>query len=427
MIFIYSFLLLIAMIVTLPYFIFKMFIDKKYYDSLHLRFGKLPNLTKELLEFEKNTIWIHTVSVGEFLLALPVIKQIKKNFPKTHIVVTTTTKTGNKLAKKKLSTQDTIIYSPIDFGIIVKKFLKTINPKLLIIVETEIWPNLIYQTAKRKIPILLINARISDKSYKNYRIFSFFFKKILKKINLISTRTKEDYERFIKLGANTNQVTVSGNIKFDITPPYTDELNKIKNILPKNKKILVAGSTHEKEEEYIIEAYNYLETNKIPTLLILAPRHPERINKVENLINFYNIPYIKKSVLNQQTTLDKKCSLILVDTIGELHSLYSLADLVFVGGSLIPHGGHNILEPAYFGKAILFGPNMSNFKDIANLFTQQEAAICVQDNKELTEYCFKILVDEKLRNQLGKNAQAITFKNQGSLNKTLEIIGKWLV
>ena len=275
MLLIYSCLFTIAIIVASPYFAFKMLKEKKYYQGLSQRFGMLAQQS-----MDKKSIWIHTVSVGEFLTSLPIIDRLNKEYPNYSIVVTTTTNTAYSIATKQIKHKAVLLFSPLDLGFIIQRFIKYINPAILIIMETELWPNLINQTSKNKIPIMILNGRISDKSYPRYRIIRIFYKKILACIKSICVQTKQDYERFLAIGAKKQQITIAGNIKFDIKPSGAIQRQELFPGISKDHKIWLAGSTHEKEEEIVLNVFKEI-LSKYPGLrLILAPRHPERIPKV---------------------------------------------------------------------------------------------------------------------------------------------------
>jgi 3-deoxy-D-manno-octulosonic-acid transferase len=432
MFYLYSFLFTCSLLILSPLFLFKMFYQNKYKEGLLCRFGFFNKVIQTKLSKKSNkTIWLHAVSVGEFLAALSIINKIKKHFPEYNLVITTTTKTGYNIAKERLLNTADVLYSPLDLSFIVKRFIKLINPKILIIMETELWPNLIHTTHNNNIPIILLNARISDKSFNNYLKIKFFCKKILNLLNSINTQTQQDYERLTAIGAPENKLKIIGNIKFDITPQNIPDKNIILNnlnLLPENK-IFIAGSTHSGEEELILESFKYLINNNIKTTLILAPRHPERIPKIENIIKNFNFTYILKSKIKKDKDNpynNKNYQIILIDTIGELFSLYNIADIVFVGGSLIPHGGHNILEPAYFTKPIIFGKHMHNFKEISNLFLSNNAAIQVNTNNELKQTVLDLLTDNKKSNLIADNAKKLLLENQGAVDKSIAIIKHYI-
>ncbi|MCG2677400.1 3-deoxy-D-manno-octulosonic acid transferase, partial [bacterium] len=390
--------------------------------GLKQRLGFIPKLK------DKDIIWIHAVSVGEVIAASPVIDAIRKRFPKYSFLISTVTDTGQDMARKAISDPKEIIYFPLDFKWIVNKVLKIIQPKLFIMVETELWPNFIRETKKRKIPLAVVNGRISPSSFKGYKIIKPFLKKVLFNIDLFCMQSKLDEERIISLGAPKERVHVTGNVKFDGLQTEVSDRERLAEELKISSKdlVLVAGSTHPGEEEIILDIYQKAREEYPNLRLILTPRHPERIPEVESLIKNKNLSCIRRSqITNHRSPItDHRSPIILIDTIGELAKVYSLATVVFVGGSLVPVGGHNILEPAALGKAPLFGPYMHNFVESARLLIEGKGGIQARDREELLKNILDLLKNPEKREKTGKRAQEIVKRHQGASERTVELIGK---
>lgn len=359
--------------------------------------------------------------MGEVIIANEVIKKLKEILPDVKIVLSTITDTGNILAKKN-PLIDKVLYLPLDFPPLIEKFLNRINPDILVIVETELWPNLIRIAKKKGVKIILINGRISDKSFRIYKKFRFFFKSVLKNVDVFSMRSKEDKDRIIYLGAEEERVKITGNIKFDLHPADLkyEEIKKLKERLKikEGSLVFVAGSTHYDEEEKIISVYLELLKRFKNLILIIAPRHIERTKEIENILKRHSLKY---SLL---TAVEENSLVILVNTIGELFLIYHIADVVFVGGSLVKKGGHNILEPLYLGKPVLFGPYMENFREIVEIVEEKNAGIKVNDEKELEKEIEKLLTDRKKREEMEISGKNIFSENQGALQRNIELIKK---
>ena len=368
----------------------------------------------------KHSIWIHAVSLGESIAAIPLINVLKQKYPDENIVVTTMTPTGSERLRQKFGDEIIQVYVPYDYSGAIKRFLQHFNPKLLIIMEKELWPNLLHYSAKRKIPILLANAQLSLRSFHRYQLIESFAKKILACITTVAAQSAVDGERFLALGLKPEQLLVTGNIKFDLTiaDEVKEEAKKLMEFLDiaKNRLIWIAASTHEGEEKKVLIAMRKILKVMPEVLLILVPRHPERFGQVRDLCldqGFKVVCYSQKQPCGAETQI------LIGDIIGKLLVFYSLAQAAFVGGSLVPVGGHNLLEPAALGVPILIGPNLTNCKEISTLFFADEAAILVQDEKELAEQVLQILQDKALHDLLAQKAVAILEQNKGVLEKLM--------
>ncbi len=401
----YDIAFLIFSLFYLPTLIFK---GKLHRDFLE-RFGVYDKNKKTLLNSAKGTIWIQAVSVGEVALCSSLIPLLKEKFPDGGIVLSTITKTGSELAKKIFLGDAIIIYFPLDFRFIVKRVVALIRPKIYVMVETEIWPNLLKEIRQRDIASILINGRISDKSFVKYKFVRPYLKNILTKINSFCMQSDLDAKRILELGAPEDRVRITGNMKFDADIKVDFEATqrmRQRLLLNIDDQLLVAGSTHRGEERAIIKAFKEL-TQEFPHLkLLIAPRHIDRAGEVKALVKQYT--------QGQKT--------IVLDTIGQLINAYAIATIVFVGGSLVKHGGQNPIEPAAFEKPIIFGPNMFNFKDIARLFVENRAAIQISDGEELLEKITILLKDESQRITLGKNAKKVVLEKRGAAERNLNAI-----
>lgn len=381
-------------------------------------------------------VWIHTVSVGEFLAALPLIKQLLQDYPQHPIVITCTTTTGSAQIKKTFSQQLNSgqifhVYLPYDLPGSMRRFLKAVNPCLSLIMETEIWPNLLNVSAQLDIPVCLLNARMSARSAKGYRRFSTLTKSALNQFSSISAQTAADAERLTALGAKKALIHVTGSIKFDFKI-NSDEVKAGEEIRTQlhwqDKKVLIAASTHKGEDEIILGVFHHLK-QQFPTLvMIVVPRHPERFQSVYELLSKDNYNVLKRSQMLSYTSDDCQQSIdILVgDSMGEMIRYFSCADVVFMGGTMVSTGGHNILEPAALGLPVICGPHMFNFAAINELFLQHEAMQQVTDVESLENTLKLILSDEKMARAMGEQAKELMSQNSGALDKMMVLISSYL-
>lgn len=417
----YDFIYLVFVIFYLPVF----FLKKKKYPDFRMRLGVLP---KDLnLE---SPIWIHAVSVGESQAVRGLVEGLRVQYPGKKLVISTVTPTGNKIARSIARQGDFVFYFPLDLSFIVKKVIVRIRPSLFIIAETEIWPNIISYISASGIPIVLVNGRISDNSFKGYYCLKFILKPLLNKVDTFCMQTEQDARRLICLGVNPDKIKITGNIKFDLKD-YSDSNSSclpagkgLRNRLgiKEHEKILVCGSTHPKEEEIILGVYIKLLQKFKDLRLIIAPRHPERSNEISGLAKKFGLQSLSFSSLNPDLTSFEGKSVIIVDSVGQLLNFYAIADIVYIGGSLVKTGGHNILEPALFAKPILFGPHMFNFRNIADLFLKNRAALLVHNKSELQEKIRYLLTFYQAAAGLGRQAKSLIGLNQGATQKTLDYI-----
>ena len=377
------------------------------------RFGFLPDL-----HITKPLIWLHAVSVGEVQAAKPLVEQLLKRHPDRQILITTTTPTGVATVKQLFGERVFQLYFPYDLPLSISRFLRKTKPKLLIVMETEIWPNLYQQCHEKDIPIALINARLSERSSTGYKRFPRLAARTLQYVSLISAQTKADAERFLLLGANPDVVSVAGNLKFDVTQPHSigEKGQVLRRFFSVNRAIWIAASTHEGEEKIVLEAFEEVLIHDKSCLLILAPRHPERFQAITDLCKKAGFNTARHSEKEQYSGATQ---IYVLDTLGELPAFYATSDISFVGGSLVPTGGHNMLEPASLGIPIICGEYLFNFVEVADLLKSENALILVATAKELAEAVIKLLSDANLRHSMGERARKVFFGNQGSINNIL--------
>lgn len=429
-----------------PVFLFQALNRGRYRKGIRERLGGYPQISHQPSTVSRQpseptpsaqhptpkTLWLHAVSVGEVVAAAPLVPLLKERHPDLHILVTTVTETGHQIARLKIPEADAICYFPLDFPCAVRRALDAVTPKVVLLTETELWPNFLRECHRRRIPVLLINGRISQTSFKRYRLIRSFMGQVLQGVERFCMQSERSAERIIQLGAPPSRVEVVGNLKFDaLVPPLPDEgtasLRKELG-LSEGVPVFVAGSTHRGEEEAVLQAFKRVRAIFPDLLLILVPRHPDRLPEVEALLKAHGIPSVRRTVLKNPRFLPSgpRPSVILVDTVGELARLYALGDVVFVGGSLQPVGGHNILEPAIYGRPILFGPSMEQFAEIAELFLRRGAALQVKDAEELAAQVLEVLQDPGLASRLGQAASLTVSSQRGASLRTVGIVEKYL-
>lgn len=419
------------MIILAPYYILRAWRRDEPARSFSERLGNLPAKTKAKAAAAAaagtNAIWIHAVSVGEVLAARPLIDGLKMKFPGRPIFVSTTTETGQKLARERLTNADSIFYFPLDWVVPVRRALKSIGPEIVIVMETEIWPNFLREAKRLNVPVVFANARISQKSFARFQRWEFlvgpFFAETLQDVKLFLPQTPEDAERLSTMGASAPQIEVTGNLKYDAEPPQATSFGtwlteQIR--LQERWPVLVAGSVVAGEEEAIMQAYDLVQRQWRRTLLILAPRKPGRFDAATELAQEGGWKVVRRSQIDLTMPLDESADVLLLDSIGELAGLYAVADATFVGGSLVPSGGHNILEAAWFAQVPVFGPSMENFQDMADQFLDGHAAVQVPSAQSLGKVWTQLIQDEALRARMGQAARKIAERNRGAAQRTLD-------
>jgi len=422
----YNILLTFLLILASPYFLLRGLVQKRFRKSLPQRMGffqKPPFI---------RSIWVHAASVGEVFCCLPLLKKVKTEFPHIKIVLTTMTSTGNEAAKTSLREVDQVLFVPIDHPLFIGRAIDKIQPCLLLIAETELWPNLLRSFGRRGIPIILFNGRISPKSFRRYLSLRFFFKECLKYFSLLLMQTEEDRMRIVEIGGISQKTRAVGNLKFDQTfPSLTQEVmtDMAKTLgLQGKEKILIAGSTHSGEEDILAQLYKELKKMDPHLVLILAPRHLERLEEVEKVLRKESLSYLRKTTLSLGggRSDQGRPDVILLDTMGELMGIYSLGTLVFVGGSLVPIGGHNPLEPLFFRKCVFFGPYMFNFFEISSRLVEAGGAIQVSGKEELSSQLKRLLFDERACHEVGERGYQFLQRHQGATERVFEEIRPFL-
>ncbi len=420
----YDILLFLAVPLIIPYYLFRWVRRGRLRQGIGERLGFLPAEKRARLEGGE-TLWVHAVSVGETMAVRPLLKALKGRYPEKKIVLSTVTETGRSIAEN-LADVDICIYFPFDFGFAVRRMLKAIRPSLIVVVETEIWPNFLRSAHRSGISTVLANGRISDKSFGGYLRFSWAFRPVLENFDALCMQTEEDARRIVAIGALPARVHVAKNLKYDI-PVCMASAERKSSVratyhIPGGMPVFTAGSTHQGEEEAVLAAFRSLVGDGQELLLVLAPRHPERAEEVGKLAEQMGIPCVRRSSLAGKDDPFRSGELLLVDTVGELMDIYSISDLVFVGGSLVPVGGHNLLEPASLAVPVIFGPHMNNFREIASRILQSRGGVQVQDVSGLSRVVRQLLDSPEEQRTLGGNGAAILTENCGSTQRHMEII-----
>jgi 3-deoxy-D-manno-octulosonic-acid transferase len=415
----YSALVLAVFVIASPWFAYQAIRYKKYVASLGQRMGYLP------VSFNMDgdaSIWIHAVSVGEVLTARPLIADLKRRYPELRLFLSTTTIAGQQLARRSVPNVDEVFYFPFDLGIVVRRTLDLVRPKLFIMMETEIWPVLLRECRRRGVKTAVVNGRLSSRSFPRYRFIRPFMRRVLQDIDRFCVQSEESVRRFIELGADPGRMIVTGSLKFDSLDPSSqsrarDRVLRYFRITP-SRPVIVAGSTMKGEEIAVLRAFRRIRTTAPSALLVLAPRHPERFDEVADLCRGEGWKTLRRS-RDLAIDAEPRADIVVLDTIGELAAVYQLGTVVFVGGSLFPTGGHNVLEPAICGKPIVFGPHMDNFREIADAFVAAGAAVRLDDEAELERTLIELLGDPVRRARLGAAARALVEANRGAKDKTM--------
>jgi 3-deoxy-D-manno-octulosonic-acid transferase len=426
---IYDILLFLAVPLILPCFLYRSVRRGRFRKGIVERFGFLSGEKRARIQ-GCETIWVHAVSVGETMAVRPLLKALKSRYPEKKIILSTVTETGRSIAEN-ISEVEICIYFPFDFGFAVRRMLTAVHPCLIVVVETEIWPNFLRCAHRSGIPSVLVNGRISDKSFGGYLRFAWVFRPVLKYFAAFCMQTEEDARRIIAIGAPSALVHVGKNLKYDIPVPQVPEARKRSVLsryrIPEGLPVFTAGSTHRGEEEIVLSAFRSLVNEGREFFLVLVPRHPERAEEVLKLAEQIGLPCVRRSSLAEQSPLFQAGEVILVDTVGELMDIYSVSDLVFVGGSLVPVGGHNLLEPASFAVPVIFGPHMNNFREIASLILRHQGGVQVQDSVMFAQVVRQMLDTPGERVSIGENGARILTENRGSTQRHMEILSIFLL
>ena len=444
----YRILTALGMLFIAPYYAWRGWRRGEPARTLGERFGFLPQDVISRAAASPGAIWIHAVSVGEVLAAQPLVERLKKRFADRPVFVSTTTETGQRLARERLRCADAIFYFPLDWVVTVRRSLRAIRPSLVIVMETEIWPNFLREARRASIPVAFVNARISEKSFARFQQWKFlvgeFYARVLQDAAIFLAQTDDDAARLREMGAPEGhmevdrregdrqeyvRIEVIGNLKYDSDPPVIGPFGSwLAHQIHQQERwpVLVAGSVVADEEQAVLAAYDIAQRQWRRALLILAPRKPDRFDIASEIASSGGWTAIRRSRIDLHAPLDENADVLVLDSIGELAGLYSLADAVFVGGSLVPSGGHNILEPAWFAKPPVFGTSMENFRDMSQQFLSARAAVQVANGPQLGKVWVQLIQDKPLADRMGKAARELCERNRGATNRALDRIAALL-
>lgn len=416
---VYSALLALGLLLTSPYWLVQMLRLGKYRAGIAERFGRVPKRIQS--DGAQPAIWIHAVSVGEVLAISGLVAALREAIPGNRVVVSTTTHTGQKLARDRFGAEN-VFYFPLDFAFCIRPYVKALRPALVVVAETEFWPNFLRIVRTSGARVAIVNARISDRSFPRYHRWRGLLSRVLRYVDLFLAQSEEDARRLRDISAPAARVHVSGNLKFDVRPPEESPVvAELRRAIAQNDAgpVIIAGSTVAGEEELILAAFKKICERNPRSLLILAPRHKERFAAVKDMLSRSDISFVSRSATNEKPSLAS--SILLLDTLGELASIYALADIAFVGGSLVPRGGHNILEPAHWGVATVVGPHTENFRDIIGIFRQAKAVRVAQPDN-LADVLLDLLRNDEGRRGLGERARKVVEEQMGATQRTLEAL-----
>lgn len=430
MYFLYSLLLAIGFVILIPRFLLDALNHGKYVTGLGQRLGNLPALP----DSARPRIWIHCVSVGETQAARPLVSALRRRFPAHSILISTTTLTGQKVARDVFRNDaEAVFYFPFDWAWTTRRVLRKLDPAVVLLMETELWPRLLRECRKRNIPVSIVNGRISATSFRRYQWIRSFVARVLGDLTFTLMQSEPDAERIRHLGMDSKRVIVTGNLKFDLVENADEELLtgefRTRFDFSDRDQLIIAASTHEPEERLLLDAFRRIRNGSVEhsgLRLLIAPRHPERFAEVAALLEKSDLKWARRS--SEPLALDRECDVVLLDTVGELRAVYSLASIVFVGGSIAATGGHNILEPAASAACVVTGAHTANFSAIVSAFVAAEAVVQVADVSmqaaaaELAKCFTGLLADQAGRHQMGARAKALCESNRGATNRTIDLL-----
>jgi len=424
MYFLYNLLLSLVTVFLLPIFLAYVLITGKFREGLGQRFGSISSQILHAPSL-KPRLWVHACSVGEVTVVDPIIAEIKKIYPSSHIIVSTTTKTGHALAKEVLTDASSYLYFPFDLWWVVGRVLRIMSPDIFVVSETEIWPNILLKAKKLGIKTIMVNGRISSESFSGYMKIKPFMKKVLRNFDTMSMILKDDADRIISMGASPERVLVSGNSKYDRLadqdhPVFEEEVRRLFSIR-REDKVFIAGSTRKGEDKTIIEAYLKFIKVYPDMLMVIAPRHIDRTGEIERLLRQNNLEFVLKTDLDGGKVRRRE-QVVIINTIGYLCRVYSVGNIVFCGASLVPLGGHNVLEAAAWGKVVFYGPFMDNFLDAKALLEMVGAGIEIRDADDLVAEGLKLLDDQERLLSLGEAGRKTVMANRGSAERNARLI-----
>lgn len=426
----YNVLLLVYWATLIPMLIYRLIREEGFYQRIKQSIGFLPDDLKEKIS-NRHAIWVHAASVGEIVAASPIVREMRKTHPNEVIIVSVVTATGFRMAHQIIKGADGILYFPLDLPYLTDRILTIVKPRAIVLVETEIWPNFLRIAARKNIPVMMMNGRISRRSSSRYRMITFFTRRVLSTIYVFCMQSRIDAQYIIDIGADPNKVIVTGNTKYDQTygivtdeekTRYLKELGFDENTYP----IMIAGSTHKGENVSVYKAFCNIRNHFPGAKLIIAPRYIHQADLIYDEGVKHGVTMVKRSDMVAGKQIAGPYDGVLLDTIGELGRVYSLGDLIFVGGSLAHIGGHNILEPAAHGKPIVVGPNMFNFVEIFDLLSSRGACVMVRNEEEFIDTCLDILIHPEKAEEMKRHCLEIVEENQGATKKNLDELQRLL-
>ncbi len=424
----YDLILYASALFLVPYYLYRGVRYGKTRRGVRERLGSYAQDFRSLLHGRK-VVWVHAVSVGETRAAIPLLKAMRERYPDALLLLSNVTESGREITTG-IAEIDYYIFFPFDLRWIVRKALNLIKPDLVVLVETEIWPNFVLEAKRCNIPIVLVNGRISDRSFPRYRMAGKLLLPILDSISAFCMQSEQDSRRIRHLGASVGRVQVTGNLKFDMHPPELDvDLEALRSELklPENGLVWVAGSTHEGEEKQLIDVYLQLRMICPRLFLVMVPRHPERCRQVQEDLVRLHVPGTLRSTLQTFNRTLQPGEVMIVDTLGEMLKFYALADLVFVGGSLVNIGGHNILEALLLKKPVLYGSHMQNFKEIGRLVKAAHAGLQVKNAEDLVRQMRLLIENPAEAQHIGENGYHLLAENRGATQRTLQVLDRWIL
>jgi 3-deoxy-D-manno-octulosonic-acid transferase len=421
--FFYNLALLAAFAASLPWWLWRMATTQKYREGWRERLGRVPRKIGPVSAPapEQPLIWLHAVSVGEVLAVSRLVKTLDSELPGYSVAVSTTTRTGQALARERFG-MNRVFYCPLDLPWAVRAYLDALKPRMLILAETEFWPNLLSGCFRRGTPVVVVNARISDRSWPRYRMLRRLWRPILGKLSCVLAQSETDAERLRAIGCLPERVSVAGNLKFDVRAAQESEATRILKVQAGGLRLVIAGSTLDGEEQALLDAWPHLLAADSQLIMVLAPRHPERFAAVASLLEKCGHSWVKRSDWNTNPAEPiEPGTIVLLDTIGELASVYSLAAVAFVGGSLVAAGGHNPLEPAQFGVPIVMGSHYANFTAITDSLRKHDA-LRIATKDELTGALIQLLRDRSTAEAMGTRAREVFERQAGATDRCVEAI-----
>lgn len=407
----------------IPFLLYRLIFEDGFYDRLKQSAGVMPTPTLEKIAYH-NAIWVHAASVGEVVAASPIVRELKREYPEEMVVVSVVTATGHRMAQRIIPEADGHIFFPFDLPVITERIVKIVNPKAIILIETELWPNFLRLAWRKNIPVMMMNGRISDRSMRRYSLIRRYTGVMLGQIRRFCMQSSFDAEHIVAMGADPDRVLITGNTKYDQT--YATVSEEERAALKKEFRfdgkgpILVAGSTHGGEEEIIMRTFREIRLRYPDARLLMAVREITRAASVKAHIHLHGFSVIRRTEMGTAADDGSSHEVVILDTIGELGRLYSLADVVFVGGSFVKIGGHNILEPAAHGKPVIVGPHMFNFREIFELLSKRGVCLMAKNEEDFKKQILALLADKEKIREMGKRALAVVEENQGATKRNIE-------